>query len=80
MSENERFNLIEKCVKGGDDLGKGHSHAQLPLEDPKMEANCKVDLQSALFGSLQMMQAAFPHMVAQGGGAIINSGSDFGFR
>lgn len=52
----------------------------LPLADPKMEENCKVDLQSGFFGSLQLMQACHPHMAAQGGGSIINFGSDFGVR
>ena len=62
-------------------VNNAHSFTDyLPLEDPKMEENCKVDLQSAFFGSLQLMQAAFPHMVAQGGGSIINFGSDFGIR
>ncbi len=62
-------------------VNNAHSFTDyLPLEDAKMEENCKVDLQSAFFGSLQLMQAAFPHMVAQGGGSIINFGSDFGIR
>lgn len=52
----------------------------LPLADPQMEENCKVDLQSGFFGSLQLMQACHPHMAAQGGGSIINFGSDFGVR
>ncbi|WP_298195545.1 SDR family NAD(P)-dependent oxidoreductase [Novosphingobium sp.] len=52
----------------------------LALDDPRMEANCKIDLQSGFFGSLQLMQACYPHMVRQGGGSIINFGSDFGLR
>jgi NAD(P)-dependent dehydrogenase (short-subunit alcohol dehydrogenase family) len=52
----------------------------LPIEDPKMEENCKVDFQSAFFGSLQLMQLAFPHMVAQGGGSIINMGTGYSIR
>lgn len=52
----------------------------LPLSDPKMEENCKVDFQSAFFGSLQLMQLCYPHMVAQGGGSIINMGSSYGIR
>jgi NAD(P)-dependent dehydrogenase (short-subunit alcohol dehydrogenase family) len=52
----------------------------LALEDPKMEANCMVDLQSAFIGSLQLMQLCFPHMRDGGGGAIINFGSSFGLR
>ena len=52
----------------------------LPVEDPKMEASCKIDLQSAFFGSLQLMQLAYPHMVAQGGGSIINMGTGYSIR
>jgi len=52
----------------------------LPIDDPKMEENCKIDFQSAFFGSLQLMQLCHPHMVAQGGGSIINMGSSYGIR
>ncbi|GIX31302.1 MAG: short-chain dehydrogenase [Porticoccaceae bacterium] len=52
----------------------------LPLEDPRMEAHCQVDLQSGFFGSLQLMQLVFPHMVRQGGGSILNMGSSYGLR
>lgn len=52
----------------------------LPLEDAKMEEHCLVDMQSAFIGSLQMMQLCYPHMVRQGGGAIINMGSSYGIR
>jgi len=52
----------------------------LPLLDSKMEENCKVDFQSGFFGSLQLMQLCHPHMVKQGGGAILNFGSSYGIR
>lgn len=52
----------------------------LPIEDPRMEENCMVDIQSAFFGSLQLMQLCHPHMVAQGGGSIINMGTGFSIR
>jgi NAD(P)-dependent dehydrogenase (short-subunit alcohol dehydrogenase family) len=52
----------------------------LPLEDPKMEENCLVDIQSAFLGSLQLMQLCFPHMRDNGGGSIINMGSSYGIR
>ena len=52
----------------------------LPIEDPKMEDNCTIDFQSAFFGSLQLMQECFPHMVKQGGGAVLNFGSSYGPR
>lgn len=52
----------------------------LPLDDSSMEANCKVDYQSAFVGSLQLMQLCFPHMRDAGRGSIINLGSSFGIR
>ena len=52
----------------------------LALEDPRMEENCMVDFQSAFFGSLQLMQLCHPHMVAQGGGSIINMGTSYSIR
>ena len=62
-------------------VNNAHSFTDyLPLSDPKMEEHCKVDFQSAFFGSLQLMQLCYPHMVKQGGGSIINMGSSFGIR
>jgi NAD(P)-dependent dehydrogenase (short-subunit alcohol dehydrogenase family) len=52
----------------------------LPIEDPKMEEHCMIDFQSAFFGSLQLMQLCFPHMVKQGGGSIINMGTGYSIR
>jgi NAD(P)-dependent dehydrogenase (short-subunit alcohol dehydrogenase family) len=52
----------------------------LPIEDPKMAANVRVDMESAFIGSLQLMQLCFPHMRDQGGGSIINMGSSYGIR
>jgi NAD(P)-dependent dehydrogenase (short-subunit alcohol dehydrogenase family) len=52
----------------------------LPVEDPKMEENVLIDMQSAFIGSLQLMQLAFPHMRDAGGGSIINMGSSYGIR
>lgn len=52
----------------------------LPIEDPRMEEHCNIDFQSAFFGSLQLMQLCFPHMVKQGGGSIINMGTGFSIR
>lgn len=62
-------------------VNNAHSFTDfLPLEDPRMEENCMVDLQSAFFGALQLMQRCYPHMVANGGGSIINFGSSYGIR
>jgi NAD(P)-dependent dehydrogenase (short-subunit alcohol dehydrogenase family) len=52
----------------------------LPVEDPRMEEHCHIDIQSAFIGSLQLMQLCFPHMRDQGGGSIINMGSSYGIR
>jgi len=52
----------------------------LPIEDPRMEQNILIDMQSAFLGSLQLMQLCFPHMRDQGGGSIINMGSSYGIR
>lgn len=52
----------------------------LPLEDPRMEENLRIDWESAFIGSFQLMQIAFPHMRDQGGGSIINMGSSYGIR
>lgn len=62
-------------------VNNAHSFTDyLPLNDPRMEENCKIDFQSAFYGSLQLMQLCYPHMVKQGGGSIINMGSSYGIR
>ena len=52
----------------------------LALEDPKMEENCMVDFQSCFFRSLHLMQLFHPHMLAQGGGSILNMGTSYTIR
>jgi NAD(P)-dependent dehydrogenase (short-subunit alcohol dehydrogenase family) len=52
----------------------------LPIEDPKMLDNLKIDMESAFYGSVQLMQLCFPHMRDQGAGSIINMGSSYGLR
>jgi NAD(P)-dependent dehydrogenase (short-subunit alcohol dehydrogenase family) len=52
----------------------------LPILDEKMDEHCRIDFDSAFFGSLQLMQLCHPHMKEQGGGAIINMGSSYGPR
>lgn len=62
-------------------VNNAHSFTDyLPLTETNMEENCKVDFQSGFFGSLQLMQLCYPHMVKQGGGSILNFGSSFGLR
>lgn len=77
--------VIERTISewGRVDVLVNNAHTftdYLPLEDAKMEENCKVDFQSAFFGSLQLMQACFPYMSAQGGGSIINMGTSYSIR
>lgn len=76
---------IERAISewGRVDILVNNAHSftdYLPLSDQRMEEHCKVDFQSAFFGSLQLMQLCYPHMVKQGGGSIINMGSSFGIR
>ncbi len=52
----------------------------LAIEDPKLEDNIRIDMDSAFIGSLQMMQCGFPHMRDAGGGSVINMGSSYGLR
>lgn len=62
-------------------VNNAHSFTDyLPLTADNMEENCKMDFQSGFFGSLQLMQLCYPHMVKQGGGSILNFGSSFGIR
>lgn len=76
---------VDRAIKewGRVDIVVNNAHTftdYIALEDIKMEENCKVDFQSAFFGSLQLMQACFPYMVAQGGGSIINMGTSYSIR
>lgn len=52
----------------------------MALENPKLEDNIRVDMETAFIGSLQLMQRVFPHMRTAGGGSIINFGSSYGIR
>jgi NAD(P)-dependent dehydrogenase (short-subunit alcohol dehydrogenase family) len=84
-NQDESLMTVQRAISewGRVDVLVNNAHSftdYLPIEDPKMEENCKVDFQSAFFGSLQLMQACYPHMVAQGGGSIINFGSAYGIR
>ena len=52
----------------------------MALEDPRLEHNIRIDMESAFIGSLQLMQIALPHLREAGGGSIINMGSSYGIR
>jgi len=52
----------------------------MPMESPTLEEHVRINMDSALIGSLQLMQRVFPHMRDAGGGSIINMGSSFGLR
>lgn len=51
----------------------------MAVEDPTLEEHIRINMDTSLIGSLQLMQCAFPHMRDRGG-AIINFGSSFGLR
>jgi NAD(P)-dependent dehydrogenase (short-subunit alcohol dehydrogenase family) len=52
----------------------------MPVENPTLEEHIRINTDTALIGSLQLMQCAFPHMRDGGGGSIINMGSSFSYR
>jgi NAD(P)-dependent dehydrogenase (short-subunit alcohol dehydrogenase family) len=52
----------------------------MPLDNPTLEEHVRINMDSALIGSLQLMQCVFPHMRDNGGGSIINMGSSYGLR
>jgi NAD(P)-dependent dehydrogenase (short-subunit alcohol dehydrogenase family) len=82
--EDARTTVSEAVAKWGRvDVLVNNAHTftdHLPLEDPRMEENIQIDMQSAFIGSVQLMQQCFPHMRANGGGSIINMGSAYGLR
>jgi NAD(P)-dependent dehydrogenase (short-subunit alcohol dehydrogenase family) len=76
---------VDRAVSewGGVNILVNNAHTftdYLPILDEKMEEHCKIDFQSAFFGSLQLMQLCHPHMKEAGGGSIINMGSSYGPR
>jgi NAD(P)-dependent dehydrogenase (short-subunit alcohol dehydrogenase family) len=50
----------------------------MPVESIK-EENLRINFESGVIGSLQLMQFAFPHMRKVGGGSIINFGSSWSY-
>ena len=65
----DRFGKLDILVNNAQQISIGTN-----LEDLDDEAIASTT-ESGLYGTLFHMQAAFPHMKAQGGGAIINLGS-----
>lgn len=62
-------------------VNNAHSFTDyMALEDPRLEDNIRIDMESAFIGSLQLMQCVFPYMRDAGGGSIINFGSSYGIR
>jgi NAD(P)-dependent dehydrogenase (short-subunit alcohol dehydrogenase family) len=61
-------------------VNNAHSFTDyMAMEDPRLEDNIRIDMESAFIGSLQLMQCAFPHM-REAGGSILNFGSSYGIR
>lgn len=56
-------------------VNNAHSFTPIVGVEELSEDQMRTHLESALIGSLQFMQAAFPHLRDQGGGSIINMGS-----
>jgi NAD(P)-dependent dehydrogenase (short-subunit alcohol dehydrogenase family) len=52
----------------------------MTMENPKLEDNIRIDMDTAFIGSLQLMQCVFAHMRDAGGGSILNMGSSYGLR
>ena len=80
-----RIKTVGEAVKrwGRVDVLVNNAHTftdYLPIEDPKMVDNIRIDMESAFIGSVQLMQLCFPHMRDQGAGSIINMGSSYGLR
>jgi len=65
----DRFEGLDVLVNNAQSSKPG-----VPLEEIE-EATLRLTLESGFFGTFHHMQAAFPLMVARGGGSIINFGS-----
>ena len=65
----EKFGSVDVVVNNGHTFS-----APLPLDETP-EADLRQHIESGFFGTYYFMQAAFPHMKAQGRGAIINFAS-----
>jgi NAD(P)-dependent dehydrogenase (short-subunit alcohol dehydrogenase family) len=50
----------------------------MPIETI-LEENLRINFESGVIGSLQLMQFSFPHMRKAGGGSVINFGSSWGY-
>jgi NAD(P)-dependent dehydrogenase (short-subunit alcohol dehydrogenase family) len=61
-------------------LNNAHSFTPFTLVEDLTEAAMRLHFESGVIGSLQFMQAAFPHMRAQGGGSIINTSSSYSIQ
>jgi NAD(P)-dependent dehydrogenase (short-subunit alcohol dehydrogenase family) len=66
-----RLDILVNCAQTYTDA--------MPVETI-LEENLRINFESGVIGSLQLMQLAFPHMRDAGGGSIINFGSSFGLR
>ncbi len=71
VSTYGRLDVLVNCAQTYTDA--------MPVETI-LEENLRINFETGVIGSLQLMQAAFPHMVTAGRGSIINFGSSFGLR
>ena len=71
VSSYGRLDVLVNCAQTYTDT--------MPIETIS-EANLRINFETGVIGSLQLMQFAFPHMRDAGAGSIINFGSSFGLR
>ena len=77
--------VVERAIStwGRVDVLVNNAHTftdSMAMEDPTLEEHIRVNMDTALIGSLQLMQCVFPYMRDAGAGSIINFGSSFGLR
>lgn len=71
VSAYGRLDILVNCAQTYTDA--------MPVETI-LEENLRINFESGVIGSLQLMQFAFPHFRKAGAGSVINFGSSYGLR
>jgi NAD(P)-dependent dehydrogenase (short-subunit alcohol dehydrogenase family) len=71
VSTYGRLDILVNCAQTYTDA--------MPIETI-LEENLRINFETGVIGSLQLMQCAFPHFRKAGAGSVINFGSSFGLR
>jgi NAD(P)-dependent dehydrogenase (short-subunit alcohol dehydrogenase family) len=71
VSTYGRLDILVNCAQTYTDA--------MPIETI-LEENLRINFETGVIGSLQLMQFAFPHFRKAGAGSVINFGSSFGLR